>query len=494
MAADSPSSLPEAVQLTALTETQRDVAIGRFGLLRPFLENGVPLSRIADSSSIPLRRLQRWVRGYRQYGLAGLVRRRRSDRGQHGRVNPDLKRLTEGLALGRPPPSAASVHRRITQIATERGWSPPSYSSVCSIIRDLDRGLVVLAHDGSKSYREQFDLLYRREASRPNEIWQADHTPLDIWLRDDSNEPRRPWLTCIIDDYSRAVSSYVIGFQAPSSLVTSLALRRAIWRKEDPKWPVCGIPDIFYSDHGSDFTSRHQEQVSVDLKFDLVFSTPGMPRGRGRIERLFETINQLFLCELPGYTPPGSRPAKPQITIADLLARFHPFLVDDYHRRPHSETGEAPISRWEAGGFLPRLPESLEQLDLLLMTVAKSRRVRRDGIRFQGFRYVELTLAAYVGQDVTIRYDPQDLAEVRVFHRNCFLCRAVCQELAGETIALRDIIRARNRRRRELRNELKEKRDIVDQYLSVHDVKSTPTQTSSEPPSSQPRLKRYYND
>src|SRR3712207_7225201 len=46
---------------------------------------------------------------------------------------------------------------------------------------------------------------------------------------------------------------------------------------------------------------------------------------------------------------------------------------------------------------------------------SKARRVHRDGIWFQGLRYLDLTLAAYVGEAVTIRYDPRDLAEIRVF-------------------------------------------------------------------------------
>ena len=43
----------------------------------------------------------------------------------------------------------------------------------------------------------------------------------------------------------------------------------------------------------------------------------------------------------------------------------------------------APQARWEAEGFLPHLPESLEQLDLLLLTIARTRRVQQDGIRFK---------------------------------------------------------------------------------------------------------------
>jgi putative transposase len=33
-----------------------------------------------------------------------------------------------------------------------------------------------------------------------------------------------------------------------------------------------------------------------------------------------------------------------------------------------------------------------------------------------------------------LRYDPRDIAEVRIFQQDRFLCRAVCQELAGETV------------------------------------------------------------
>ena len=110
--------------------------------------------------------------------------------------------------------------------------------------------------------------------------------------------------------------------------------------------------------------------------------------------------------------------------------------------RPHTTTGFKPQERWLSGGFLPRMPESLEQLDLLLLTVPKTRRVHRDGIRFSGLRYIDPMLAAYVGEDVLLRYDPRDVAEVRVFHEGRFICRAVCQELAGETVPLREVIRA----------------------------------------------------
>jgi putative transposase len=35
-----------------------------------------------------------------------------------------------------------------------------------------------------------------------------------------------------------------------------LALRQAIWRQDDPRWHVCGVPLVFYTDSGSDFISH----------------------------------------------------------------------------------------------------------------------------------------------------------------------------------------------------------------------------------------------
>lgn len=85
---------------------------------------------------------------------------------------------------------------------------------------------------------------------------------------------------------------------------TALALRQAIWRKPDAHWTIFGIPEVLYTDNGSDFTSTNLEQVAADIKMRLIFSTPGHPRGRGRIERFFETVNQIRKARGVGGPPP----------------------------------------------------------------------------------------------------------------------------------------------------------------------------------------------
>ncbi|WP_165422757.1 Mu transposase C-terminal domain-containing protein [Ktedonosporobacter rubrisoli] len=107
----------------------------------------------------------------------------------------------------------------------------------------------------------------------------------------------------------------------------------------------------------------------------------------------------------------------------------------------------------------------MEQLDLLLVQVARKRRVQQSGIAFEGYTYLDPTLSAYVGEEVMIRYDPIDLAEIRVFFQNRFVCRAICPELSGQTVSLKEIVAARQARRRDLRGELAERKALVKHYV-----------------------------
>jgi len=488
---DEPSSSPNLIELP---ESSRDLAWQRFQSLRPHIEDGVPLAQIALQAEIPFRTAQRWVAAYKKSGLVGLVRRSRQDCGGHRVLSDETKTLIEGLALQKSKMSAAAIHRKVTQWCEGSGVQAPSYSTVYGIIRRLQPALVTLAHEGTKSYRRAFDLLHRYSASEPNEIWQADHVLLDIWLKDENERPVRPWLTVILDDYSRAVSGYYLSFCAPSAQQTALALKQGIWRKSEPSWHICGIPGTLYTDHGSDFTSHHIEQVCLDLKIQLIFSAVGQPRGRGKIERFFRTVNQLLLVHLEGYISSGERTPTPNLTLKEFEQEFARFLMV-YHQTPHSQTGEAPQKRWDAQGFLPQLPDSLEQLALLLLTIKKTRRVHRDGIRFQGLRYTESLLANYIGEEVNIRYDPRDMAELRVYHQNRFLCRAICPDLSTETVSLKDIQTARKQRRKELKQQIKVRSSLVDALLGSPKKEQAFSLPKDTPKVMQTKtLKRYEND
>jgi putative transposase len=118
--------------LTALTEEERAVALDRFRRLRPHLEDGLPLARLARAEGIPLRTARRWVHRYRDHGLAGLARVPRADRGT--RTFPaDLIHLIEGLALRTPALSAAGSRPwRKRRTGQPRATAPSTTSSATS--------------------------------------------------------------------------------------------------------------------------------------------------------------------------------------------------------------------------------------------------------------------------------------------------------------------------------------------------------------------------
>jgi putative transposase len=222
--------------LTALSEAQRAQALERFTIIRPALEEGVSRAQVARTSKKAPSTIQLWIKRYREKGLAGLANNvSRSDKGTSRTLEDAAIQLIEGLALQTPPRSMAAIHRQVTTIAHQQGWKPPSYDRVRHIIKGLDPALVTMAHQGAAAYREEFDLLYRRESPHSNAMWQADYCELPILLLDEAGKPDKPYLTAIEDDYSRMIVGYRLSFQKSTARTTALTLRQAICRKDDPR-------------------------------------------------------------------------------------------------------------------------------------------------------------------------------------------------------------------------------------------------------------------
>jgi len=203
-------------------------------------------------------------------------------------------------------------------------------------------------------------------------------------------------------------------------------------------------------------------------------------------------VNTEFLSDLPGCLAQGKSVTRPKLSLTELDAAIGVWVTSIYNTRVHREIGITPISCWCGKGWLPQMPDSLDDLDLLLVMVAKPRTVRRDGIRFQGLRFMSPILAPYVGETVTIRYDPRDLAEIRIFHKNRFLCRAISPEHAYETVSLKDIQTARAAHRRALRSQIKHRVGAVAEYLPD----STKRRQATAKPVIKPRntLRTYEED
>ncbi|HDT6579397.1 TPA: DDE-type integrase/transposase/recombinase [Bacillus cereus] len=426
--------------LASFSDEEREKAMKKYQIISPYLEGQMPLHKIAVHSNYSIRTMRYWLKHYRNNGLVGLLAKQRRDKGDM-ELDEKVRAIVKKLFLTNKNLSLATIHRKTITWCKE------------------------------------------------NKIWQADHTMLDIEVINAKGLPERPWLTVVLDDYSRTIAGYYIDFGTPDTLRTALTLRQAIWRKENPEWMICGIPEIFYTDHGSDFTSKHLEQVAVDLKMELSFSRVGVPRGRGKVERFFRTINTMFLQELPGFIK--NKKTIKLLTLEDLITRFHNWLLNTYHNKIHSTTKQKPSEMWNQSGFLPNMPIDLEDLDLLLLHVGKGRIVHSDGIHFLGLKYVHPNLSAFIGETLEIRYDPRDISEIRIFYKREFLYNAIATTFEGYSVSLKEIESERNKQRRKLSKELTiSTQSVIEKIKQEKNSNQSKKKTIDQ----KSKLKRYWND
>jgi putative transposase len=148
-------------------------------------------------------------------------------------------------------------------------------------------------------------------------------------------------------------------------------------------------------------------RACAKLGIKLVHSTPRRPQGRGKIERFFRSVNSEFVVEIA--TADGA-PGHQLADLAELNRLFTAWVEGVYHRRVHSETGQAPLARWMAGGPLAvPVPADLAEAFLWseYRTVSKTALVSLHGNRYQ----VDPTL---VGRRVELVFDPFDLTSLKV--------------------------------------------------------------------------------
>jgi putative transposase len=411
------------------------------------------LHRQAQQAGRSIRTIQRWVKLYQEKGAAGL-----HSGGTCARHSPhhDWHDLIRKHYLTPRRLSIADVHGQCVQTAQRQGRRPPSYATVRRIVRQIPMS-VASYHRNRREYRDKYQAtgqLY--EAKYPGELYLVDHCELDVLvlLKESSSSPaKRPYLTAVLDQYSRALVGYYLGFEPPSSHRVALSLRHAILPKNDPDWPMCGIPTWVRHDYGQDLMSKHIQQVRLDLGINRLSKEKGNPRANAELERFFGTV-AAWERSLPGWTGASVRDrpttVRPGLTLAKLDRLFRIF-IRQYHHRRQATTGMPPADRWNTG-LVPRLPETEAALDLLLLPVARPYKIRRDGIHFQTNRYWCDELLSWIGETVDVRFDPQRLDQIVIFIGKKRVGTAI--RVAGERISYHVCRRRRSEQAARMRDPL----------------------------------------
>lgn len=396
-------------ELAARAARARDVALFRYGVIRaaadPDLsprqrgalvralaagqhkEPGGQLLRIGRST------LDRWIRDWRAGGFDALVP---GTRDVQPRTSAGLLELAVALKKEKPERTAAQVHRVLA--ARLGAGQVPS-------VRTIQRHFVRMELTGLPGGAAP-EVFGRFEADAPGELWVSDvlHGP-------PAGPAPKTYLFGIEDDHSRFITGW---WWTTREDVTGLfaALRRAV--------EAHGAPRAFYVDNGSPYVSRQLLHALAVLGIQITHSRPRRPQGKGKIERLFETVRAQFLVEVAGAAGQAGTTLG---SVTDLEELFGAWVHQVYHQAVHGETGQAPAGRFAAAGSRLRqiapevIAEAFSWQDF--RTVTKTATISLHGNRYQ-------TDPALAGRKVEVLYNPADLtAGIRVRWRGADMGEAV---------------------------------------------------------------------
>jgi putative transposase len=383
-------------EATARSERARLIGLFRYGLIREAADPGhstrargrlvraVAAAEHLDPTGRRVRvsrdTLDRWIRAWRRGGFDALVP---SPRQSAPRLPVEVVEMAVALKRENPQRTGAQV-RRI--LRTQMGWAPGErtlqrwFADDPTITEALSAGAAG-------------PVFGRFEAARPNELWTGDA------LHGPHIGGRKTYLFAFLDDHSRAIMGHRFGF-AEDTVRLAVALRPALGSR--------GVPDGIYVDNGSAFVDAWLLRACASLGIRLIHSTPGRPQGRGKIERYFRTVREQFLVEITGNPDDPSRHCVAD--LGELNRLFTAWVETVYHHQIHSETGQAPLARWTAGGpFGLPTPDALAEAFLWEehRTVTKTALVSLQGNTYQ----VDPLL---VGRRVELVFDPFDLATITV--------------------------------------------------------------------------------
>lgn len=304
---------------------------------------------------------------------------------------------------------------------------------------------------------------------RSNQVWQIDHTDLDVLLTNHQYEVvGRPYFTALVDSYSGCALGYYLSFKKAGSHEVALALRHAILRKTygqevklQNNWETFGLPEYIVTDRANEFKSVHLKQIASELGIKLRYRA--YPEQGGIIESLFDKNNKELLSQLPGYTGSNvqKRPANAEkyacIFYEELTNLITKYLVDHYNHHCHPKANhQTRNQRWWAGlpGQEPRTID-VNRLDICLMKTIPRKVQKRGTVLFECLAYQSDWLEEYQGQYIVLRYDPRNVASLLVFSLETerepskFLGTVKARDYEGEYLVLADLKETKKRYREE---------------------------------------------
>lgn len=262
-----------------------------------------------------------WRRRWKQLaqgGVAALARQRRSDRGQPRSRHRELLERAAQLKREQPQRSDRVINRILLK---EFGRGLPR----ATLYRHLQRVGATRRRLGVT--KEKIRCRWSRDQA--GALWVGDYSEGPVILH--QGRAVKTHLSAWIDCYSRYVveARYYVR-ENLDTLVDSLL--RA--------WARHGASRELYVDNAKIYHAGKLKLATTQLNVKLLHRPPRDPAAGGLIERFFQTLQGQLEAEIR---------AAGMFSLDQLNAALSAWLRTAYHREIHSQTGETPQQRYDAG-------------------------------------------------------------------------------------------------------------------------------------------------
>ncbi|OUA85950.1 transposase [Bacillus thuringiensis serovar leesis] len=330
-----------------------------------------------------------------------------------------------------------TVYGQFLEKCEKESLLAPSYKTFCVAINNRPKYEQVKKRQGNRAAYEYEEFYWNlsskvpRHGERPFQIAHIDHTELDIELRC-SNTNRilgRPYITFLVDAYSRKNLSFHISFDPPSYKAAMMVLRKCVYKHGR-------LPKNIVVDGGKEFHSTYFDTLLAYYKLHKKVRPPAKARFGNIIERLFGTTNTNLIHNLQGNTKimrnvrqvtKKVNPKQHAIwTLARLNEVLNEWIEEIYHLNIHpSLDGHSPQEAFELGTKKTGNRETTYikyDDEFIIMTLPSTRNGKvtinsRTGIRVNYINYWNYTFKSpqLEGESVAIRYDPYDISIVYAY-------------------------------------------------------------------------------
>ncbi|MEI6388848.1 MAG: DDE-type integrase/transposase/recombinase [Spirochaetota bacterium] len=267
--------------------------------------------------------IRKWLASYRTKGRDVLLPKTRKDKGTCLAIADGEKELILKLLEQKPQMDASTAVRTLVRDGKLLGEI--SKSSLSRFIRSSGFDRASRLHVATKDQVQGFSY------EHPLECVQVDDMH-SFAVPDHAGKLRKAILIAFLDDATRRVLYSRFSFSE-----NALEFERGLLHILRSH----GRPRKIYTDNGATFVSAQTQRILDTLGIPLIHSRPGMPKGRGKIERFFRTVRTQFEITL--------EPATIR-SIQDYDMRFRSWLESEYHRQPHSGLGgRTPLDAYIAG-------------------------------------------------------------------------------------------------------------------------------------------------